>query len=121
MSKGIYNQKYFENHPEEAKKPGILYCVVLVNRKTDERVCIKIGITQGTSNRDVLRRATGFKGYDVRVQKLVYGTLEEVYYLEQWLHEKWSEKKYKSEWHFGGHLELFELDDEIIKSIPTNV
>jgi hypothetical protein len=84
-------------------------------------MCIKIGITQGTANRDVLKRAMGFKGYEVRVQKLVHGTLEEVYYLEEYLHELWSHKKYKSPWSFGGHTELFELDDNIIKSIPTTV
>jgi hypothetical protein len=120
-SKGLYNPTYFINNPEEASKPAILYCVVLVNRRTMERVCIKIGITQGTANRDVLKRAGGFKGYDVRIQRLVYGTLEEIYYLEEYLHELWADRKYKSEWKFGGHSELFELDDEIIRSIPTNV
>lgn len=118
MSKGIYNQTYFRNHPEEATKPALLYCVVLVNKKTDERVCIKIGITQGTSFKDVIKRAGGFKGYEARLQKLVKGTLEEIFYLEEYLHELWAHKKYKSPWAFGGHTELFELDDEIIRSIP---
>ena len=92
--------------------------MVLVNKKTDERVCIKIGITQGTSFKDVIKRAGGFKGYEARLQKLVKGALEEIFYLEDYLHELWAHKKYKSPWAFGGHTELFELDDEIIRSIP---
>ena len=38
MSKGIYNRTYFENHPEEADVEATLYCVVLVNKMTFERV-----------------------------------------------------------------------------------
>lgn len=120
-SKGIYNETLFKRNPEVANAPGVLYCVVLVERATGTRACIKIGITKGTSNRSVIERSAGFKGYEVRVQKIVKGTLEEVYHLEQWLHELWAHKKYKSPWKFGGHTELFEIDDEIIRSIPKNV
>ena len=120
-SLGIYNPTYFRNHPEEATKESILYCVVLVNRKTSERVCIKIGIAKGRNWKDVLKRAAGFKGYEVRIQKVVTGPLEDIYYLEQYLHELWADKKYKSEWKFGGHTELFELDQEIIRSVPATV
>ncbi len=95
--------------------------MILVNKKTDERTCIKIGITKGTSYKDVSKRAAGFTGYETRVQKIVKGTLEEIFYLEAYLHELWAEKKYKSEWRFGGHTELFEMDPAIIKSIPNNV
>ena len=118
---GFYCESFFNNNPEVAAKPGVLYCVVLVNIATSERVCIKIGITKGTSNRDVLKRTSHFTGYETRIQKLVFGTLEEVYYLEQYLHEVWRYKQYTSEWKFGGHRELFELDSEIIKSIPSSV
>lgn len=121
MKTGYYSEAFFRNNPEAGKQPGILYCVVLVNRKTHKRVCIKIGITKGTSNKDVIGRTSHFKGYDTRIQKIVHGTLEEVYYLEQYLHELWSDKKYTSEWKFGGHSELFELDQEIIRSIPDTV
>jgi hypothetical protein len=34
VSKGKYNQTFFTNHPEEAKSPGVLYVVVLVDKKT---------------------------------------------------------------------------------------
>ena len=118
---GFYCTSFFNNHPDIANKPGILYCVVLVNKNTMERVCIKIGITKGTSNKDVLNRVGHFKGYDTRIQKLVFGTLEEVYYLEQYLHDLWDHKRYISEWKFGGYKELFQLDNEIVKSIPDSI
>lgn len=120
MSKGIYNPTYFLNNPEDCSLPAILYCVILVNKKTHKRECIKIGITKGTSFKNVIARSSGFTGYEIRVQKLVYGTLEEIYYLEQMLHEQWQDFKYKSSHKFGGHSELFEIKDEIIKSIPDN-
>lgn len=116
--KGVYNEKYFKKFPDIAKSPGILYCVVLVNKKTSERECIKIGITKGTSFSNVTRRAYAFTGYEHRVQKLVKGTLEEVYNLEQKLHNQWGHRKYKAASWFSGHTELFELDDEIIRSVP---
>lgn len=117
---GFYCEKFFENNPEAGRQPGILYCVVLVNKQTQERVCIKLGITKGTSNKDVISRTSHFTGYETRIQKIVKGTLEEVYYLEQYLHELWGHRKYTSPWKFGGYSELFELDDEIIRSIPIN-
>lgn len=119
MSKGIYNETYFKNHPEECSVPAILYCVILVNKKTFKRECIKIGIAKGTSWKDAVKRARGFKGYDLRIQKIVKGTLEDIYYLEQYLHEKWSEFRYTSSHKFGGHTELFVLNNDIIKSIPS--
>lgn len=123
MSLGLYNEKYFENNPEQANKPGALYCIVLVNKKTDKRECVKIGITQGTANRDVIKRTFGFKGYEPRIQKTVFGTLEEVYHLEQWLHELWQDHRYYDSHRFGGHTELFKIDKlhEILKSIPSKV
>lgn len=118
MSKGLYNETYFLNHPQEAKAEAVLYCVVLVDKKTQVRECIKIGIAKGRNWKDVIKRSAGFKGYEIRIQKVVPGPLEDIYYLEQYLHELWSHKKYKSPWKFGGHSELFELDDEIIRSVP---
>ena len=118
MSKGIYNEKYFYNHPEECDVEAVLYCVVLVSKSTMKRECIKIGIAKGRNWKDVIRRSNGFKGYEIRIQKVVHGPLEEIYYLEQYLHELWSHKKYTSAWKFGGHTELFELDDAIIRSVP---
>lgn len=120
-SLGIYNETYFQKNPEQANLPGILYCVVLVDKETNERVCLKIGITKGKNKTDVFKRFNGFKGYEARVQKLVYGTLEEVYYLEQYLHEMWDHKRWTSPWKFGGHRELFEIDTDIIRSIPDKV
>lgn len=118
MSLGLYNETYFKNHPEEATKEAVLYCVVLVEKSTGLRACLKIGIAKGRNWKDVIKRSAGFKGYEIRIQKVVPGQLEEIYYLEQYLHELWAHKKYKSPWSFGGHTELFEMDDEIIKSIP---
>lgn len=119
--KGVYNPTYFKNHPEEANLPAVLYCVILVNKKTDEREAIKIGIAKGKDWRDVIKRANGFKGYEIRIQKVVHGPLEEIYYLEQYLHELWNEKRLKPSQKFGGHTECFEVDSAIIRSIPKNV
>lgn len=120
---GFYSETFFKNNLEAASLPGLLYCVVLVNKSTMERTCVKIGITKGTSNKDVISRVNHFKGYETRIQKIVKGSLEEVYYLEQWLHELWGDFKYTSAWHFGGHLELFQISKlpEILKSIPDTV
>jgi hypothetical protein len=52
---------------------------------------------------------------------VVHGRLEDIYYLEQYLHELWQDFKFKSEHKFGGHTELFELKDEIIRSVPDSV
>jgi len=121
MSKGIYNDKYFENHPEECEVEAVLYCVILVNKKTFERECIKIGIAKGKDWRHVIKRANGFKGYDLRIQKTVTGGLEEIYHLEQYLHEKWAHKRHIPKQKFGGWTELFEVDPEIIRSIPKTI
>ena len=118
MSKGIYNETYFKNHLEEASKEAVLYCVVLVEKKTQTRECIKIGIAKGRNWKDVIKRSGGFKGYELRIQKVVPGTLEEIFYLEQYLHDLWSHKRFKTTHKFGGYTECFELDDEIIRSIP---
>lgn len=120
MSIGGYNPTYFANHPDMCGVPGVLYCVVLVNRKTFEREAVKIGITKGTSFKDAIKRSLGFKGYDIRIQKLVYGPLEEIFNLEQWLHELWLEERYKPTQKFGGWTECFNIDKlpEILKSIP---
>ena len=121
MSLGIYNQKYFENHPEERNVDGVLYCVVLVNQQTSERECIKIGIAKGKDWRHVIKRAGGFKGYDIRIQKTVTGPLQDIYYLEQYLHELWAHKRFIPTKKFAGWTELFEMDPEIIRSIPKTI
>lgn len=123
MSKGIYNETYFRNNPEEGDLDGVLYCVVLVNRKTQERECVKIGIAKGKDWRHVIKRAGGFKGYDIRIQKTVSGRLEDIYYLEAYLHELWADYKYTGSHRFGGWTELFEISKlpQILKSIPTTV
>lgn len=123
MSLGVYNDTYFKNHPEERDKDGVLYCVVLVNQKTFKRECVKIGIAKGKDWRHVIKRANGFKGYDIRIQKTVNGRLEDIYYLEQYLHELWSEFKYTGAHKFGGWTELFEIEQlpAILRSIPNEV
>lgn len=83
-----------------------------------EREALKIGIAKGTNYRDVIKRAAGFKGYEVRIQKVVKGPLEEIYYLEQYLHELWDHKRLKPKEKFGGWTECFEVDSEIIRSVP---
>ena len=119
MAGGIYNETYFRGHPEEASSPGILYCVILVNRKTFVRECLKIGIAKGTNFKDVIKRSRGFTGYDLRIQRTYTDTLYNVWKLEQALHEEFKEYRYYSKHKFGGHTELFEIREEIIKSIPA--
>lgn len=123
MSIGGYNTTFFKNHPEKADGPGVLYCVVLVNKKTFEREAVKIGITKGTNYKDAIKRSNGFKVYEIRIQKLVTGRLEDIFYLEQWLHELWADEKYEPKEHFGGHTECFNIGalKEILKSIPDSV
>ena len=118
MSKGIYNQAYFDNHPEECDVEATLYCVVLVNKQTYEREAIKIGITKGKGWKAALSRSSGFTFHDIRIQKTVTGRLEDIYWLEDYLHEKWQHKRKEMPQKFGGHTECFEVCDEIIKSIP---
>jgi hypothetical protein len=123
MSLGIYNETYFRNNPEECTKEGVLYCVVLVSLKTGVRECVKIGIAKGKDWRHVIKRAGGFTGYEIRIQKTVTGNLEDIYFLEAYLHELWNEHKYIAPHKFGGHTELFDIAKlpEILKSIPSKV
>lgn len=118
---GGYNSTRFSRDRELANAPGILYVIVLVSKKTQERLCVKIGITKGTSNKDVLNRSKGFTGYEPRIQKLFHGTLEEAFNLEQQLHAKFKPFQYTSEWKFGGYSELFQIHklQDILQSIPA--
>jgi hypothetical protein len=110
-----YSLTYFQNNPEIAKSPGVLYVVVLVNKKTFERECLKIGITKGKSWKDAIKRSKGFDGYEIRIQKIVESTLEEVYFLEQYLHEKYSAFRHTPKLSFGGKTECFEIS--ILKNV----
>ena len=123
MSKGIYNSTYFRNYPEEGKLEGVLYIVVLVNKTTNIRECVKIGITKGRNWKAAIKRSSGFRGYDIRIQKIVSGTLEEVFYLEDYLHELWVEHRYHGASKFGGWTELFTIDKlpEILSSVPNEL
>ena len=42
MAGGIYNETYFKNYPEEKEADGVLYGVILVNKKSWARECIKV-------------------------------------------------------------------------------
>jgi len=61
MSGGVYNQTYFDNRPEEKEREGVLYGVILVNTKTFERECIKVGIASGKDWRHVVKRSRVLK------------------------------------------------------------
>lgn len=120
---GLYNETYFKNNPEETQKPAVLYCVVLVEKKTQKRVCVKVGIAKGKNWKDVIKRSAGFTGYEIRIQKVVPGPLEDIYHLEQWMHESFSDYKYKSPWRFGGHTELFQIEklNDILAELPKSI
>lgn len=118
---GGYNKKFFEKNPEKAEAPGILYCIILQNKTTGERELLKIGITKGSSYKSANKRATGFFGYEPRIQKIVKGTLKEVFELEQELHKQWKHKRKVPKVKFPGWTECFSPDNEIIKSIPSTI
>ena len=48
---GIYNHTYFDNHPEEKDREGVMYGIVLVNKRTfssflNAQKCIEYYIEQ---------------------------------------------------------------------------
>ena len=116
---GVYNLTYFNNHPEEKDREGVLYCVVLVNTVTNKRECLKIGIAAGRNWKDVLKRSRGFRNYEIRIQKTYRSTLFNVWKLEQALHAEFAEYKYEPSFKFGGHTECFQIKNEIILAIPS--
>lgn len=118
---GVYNATYFASRPEIASAPGLLYCVILVNKKTCEREVLKIGITRGKTWKDAVKRSFGFKGYDLRIQKTFSGTLLEVWSLEQELHARWAHKSKKPRIKFGGWTETFcpSILSEVLKDFPN--
>ena len=120
MSKGIYNETYFTNNPEERDKEGVLYGIVLVNTKTFERECIKVGIASGKDWRHIIKRSRGFRGYDIRIQKVWSSTLYNVWAHELYLHEMYKHDKYVPMFKFGGHTECFKIDSLILQDFPKN-
>ena len=119
-SKGIYNQTYFENNPEERDREGVLYGIVLVNTKTFQRECIKVGIASGKDWRHIIKRSRGFKGYDIRIQKVWSSTLYNVWAHEVYLHEIYKDDKHVPMFKFGGHTECFKIDSLILQDFPKN-
>ena len=117
---GLYNQTYFDNHPIEKAKDGVLYGVVLVNKRTYTRECIKVGIASGKDWRHIVKRSRGFKGYDTRIQRTYHDTLYNVWRLEQSLHEKYKHEKFVPKVKFGGHTECFKIDSLILQDFPKN-
>lgn len=120
MSKGVYNQTYFNNHPSEKEREGVLYGVILVNQTTFERECIKVGMASGKDWRHVIKRSRGFKGYDLRIQRTYHDTLYNVWKWEQKLHELYKNDSYKPKVKFGGHTECFEISSLILRDFPKN-
>ena len=115
---GKYNPTYFENHPEEKEREGVLYGVILVNTKTFERECIKVGIASGKDWRHVIKRSRGFKGYELRIQRTYHDTIYNCWKYEQQLHEKFKHESYKPKQKFGGHTECFEISSLILSHFP---
>ena len=117
---GKYNPTYFENHPEEKEREGVLYGIILVNRKTFERECIKEGNASGKDWRHIVKRSRGFKGYDIRIQRTWTDTLYHVWIQEQYLHEIYKDDKYEPKIKFGGHTECFKINSLILSDFPKN-
>jgi hypothetical protein len=104
-----YNTTWFLSNPDKANMPGVLYVVVLVNKRTFQRECIKIGITKGKTWKDAIVRSQGFTNYEIRIQKIINGTLQEVYNLEQALHAEFADDQHRPEHSFGGRTECFNI------------
>jgi hypothetical protein len=117
---GVYNATYFSTRPEIAASPGIMYCVILVNKTTYEREVLKIGIAKGSTWKDAVRRSSGFNGYELKIQKIYASTLFDVWQKEQALHEKWKHKQKRPSIKFGGYSECFEICPEILADFPKN-
>ena len=117
---GIYNQTYFDNHPIEKEKDGVLYGVILVNKKSWARECIKVGIASGKDYRHIIKRSHGFKGYEIRIQRTYHDTLYNVWKIEQSLHKKFKHDKFEPKIKFGGHTECFKIDSLILSDFPKN-
>ena len=117
---GIYNETYFNNHPLEKERDGVLYGVILVNKKSWARECIKVGIASGKDWRHIIKRSRGFKGYEIRIQRTYHDTLYNVWKKEQQLHEKFKHDKFKPEVKFGCWTECFEINSLIVSDFPKN-
>lgn len=117
---GVYNQTYFNNHPEEQTREGVLYGVILVNKTTWERECIKVGIASGKDWRHVIKRSRGFQGYDLRIQRTYHDTIYNCWKYEQELHKKFEHDSYKPLQKFGGHTECFKISSLILLDFPKN-
>ena len=117
-SVGKYNETYFANHPQEKDREGVLYGVILVNKETYEREVIKVGIAAGKDWRHVIKRARGFQGYDLRIQRTWASTLYEVFCMEQKLHAMFSSDKFEPAHKFGGHTECFKPTSKILEEFP---
>ena len=120
MSGGVYNKTYFENRPDEQLIEGVLYGVILVNQKTFERECIKVGIAKGKDWRHVIKRSRGFKGYDLRIQRTYHDTIYSCWKREHELHVKCKGVRYYLAENFGGHTECFKIDSLILRDFPKN-
>ena len=118
MSVGVYNETYFATRPEEREREGVLYGVILVNKTTFKRECIKVGIASGKDWRHVIKRSRGFTGYDLRIQRTYSATLYEVFQEEQRLHKEFAADKFYPSHKFGGHTECFRIDSKILSSFP---
>jgi len=117
---GVYNQTYFNNRPEEKEREGVLYGVILVNQRTFERECIKVGIASGKDWRHVIKRSRGFKGYDLRIQRTYHDTIYRCWQIEQALHEEFKDDSYSPSQKFGGHTECFKISSLILSQFPKN-
>ena len=115
---GVYNETYFSTRPEEREREGVLYGVVLVNKKTFERECIKVGIAAGKDWRHVVKRSYGFKGYDLRIQRTWTSTLYRVWEVEQSLHKEFENDRFQPSHKFGGHTECFNINSKILEKFP---
>ena len=118
MSGGVYNQTFFDNHPWEKEKDGILYGIVLANMTTWERETIKVGIAKGRTFKDAVKRGRGCTNYDIRIQRLWQGTIYDCWRWEQKLHKMFEKDRHKTQHHFGGHTECFSMNSKILHFFP---
>jgi hypothetical protein len=101
---GCYNQVFFDNHPEIAVLPGILY-VTELTRKHEQ--FWKVGITRRTLEKRLSDE--GYKQFEIRTVLTTSGSIYEMWKLEQAVHNdtKVKDFKYISKTKFAGRTECY--------------
>ena len=113
LSKGQYNQKFFERNPAEKGQPAVLYFVNITHAASGQ-LFSKIGITARTVG-GRLAKASGYSYEEITSKET---TLYDAWLLEQMILEDYADSGIVwQEIDFGGRTECFNFSDEQIDEI----